>query len=168
MATKTYLRLINTNTGGPRNDITPLFGDFRAFRKLIEDFRVGLKDIEFDQIAGIDALGFVLGTALAWRLKKGFVPIRKNGKLPVPSHAVSFADYSGQKKGLEIARHALKRGLKFLLVDDWIETGSQIKAAIKIIEGRGAQVAGIATLHVDKGPKTDFLYKKYKVFSIMP
>jgi adenine phosphoribosyltransferase len=168
LAPRKYLQLINTNTGGPRNDITPLFVDYRAFQELIEDFRAGLKDIEFDQIAGIDAGGFILGATLAWRCKKGFIPVRKIGKLPVPSHSVTFVDYSGKKKGLEIPRHALKRGMKILLIDDWIETGSQIKAAIKIIEGQGAKVAGIATIHADKGPKTDFLFKKYKILSLMP
>ncbi|MEO7000991.1 MAG: adenine phosphoribosyltransferase, partial [Ktedonobacterales bacterium] len=74
-----YLALINHHTQGPRCDVTPLFGDYRAFTALLDDFMAHLNAIECDVVVGIDALGFILGTALALRLRKGFVPIRKGG-----------------------------------------------------------------------------------------
>jgi adenine phosphoribosyltransferase len=63
-----------------------------------------------DYVAGIDALGFVLGTAVALQFNKGFIPIRKQGKLPVAADAVEFVDYTGRQKGLELRRGALKAG----------------------------------------------------------
>ena len=90
-----YLALINHQTQGPRCDVTPLFGDYAAFSALLDDLVAQPGVIECDVVAGIDALGFILGTALALRMRKGFIPIRKGGKLPVPTDAVAFIDYSG-------------------------------------------------------------------------
>jgi hypothetical protein len=78
-----YLHLIDTSIQGPRYDVTPLFTDYRAFVALLDDFQQRLAKVQFDLVAGIDALGFILGTALALRVEKGLVPIRKGGKLPV-------------------------------------------------------------------------------------
>jgi len=60
-----YLRLIDTNTPGPRYDVTPLFADYEAFSFLVEDLLEGFIGVEFDCVVGIDALGFILGTAVA-------------------------------------------------------------------------------------------------------
>ncbi len=163
---KNYLRNINTQTGGPRNDITPLFKNPGDFKALIRDWKSQLKGLPVDVVAGIDALGFVLGTALALEMKKGFVPIRKKGKLPVKARSVSFVDYTGQQKGLEIGIKSLRAGEKVVLVDDWIETGSQVKAALKLIEKAEARVTAVATIHVDRNSQTRFL-EKYRVVSVM-
>ena len=166
MATKTYLRHINTQTGGPRNDITPLFKSHEDFHNLIRDWITQLKGQEIDVVAGVDALGFILGTALAMELKKGFVPIRKKGKLPVKIRSVFFADYTGQRKGLEIGTNSLHKGEKVVLVDDWIETGSQIKAALNLVKGAGAKVVAIAVIHMDRNAKTHYL-EKHHVITVM-
>ena len=89
---------------------------------------------QFDCVVGIDALGFILGTAVAIHSKKAFVPIRKGGKLPVVSDAIGFVDYTGQVKSLELRKGAITPGTRVLLVDEWIETGSQVKAAVELIE----------------------------------
>jgi adenine phosphoribosyltransferase len=78
-----YLRLIDIHTRGPRYAVTPLFGDYEAFMGLVRDLGRPFESVEFEVVAGIDALGFILGTALALRLHKGSLPIRKGGKLPV-------------------------------------------------------------------------------------
>src|SRR5262245_41075845 len=85
-----YLRLIDTKTRGPRYDVTPLFADGQAFARLIDDLAGRCGDLTFDLVAGIDALGFILGAALALRSRRGFVPIRKGGKLPVAADAARF------------------------------------------------------------------------------
>jgi len=118
-------------------------------------------------VAGIDALGFVLGTAMAIHLQRGFVPIRKGGKLPVLVEKEEFVDYSGQNKALEIRKGMIKNHEKVLLVDEWIETGAQVNTAINLIEKEGGLIAGIATINIDINPLTIQLRSKYKCHSIM-
>lgn len=79
---RAYLDLVDDETGGPRSDVTPLFADAQAFANLIDDLAAQLPTTGYDLVVGIDALGFVLGGALAIRAGKGCVPIRKGGKLP--------------------------------------------------------------------------------------
>jgi adenine phosphoribosyltransferase len=87
-----YLQLIDIQTPGPRCDVTPVFADPAAFAALVDDLAARFADTAFDAVAGIDALGFILGTALAWHAKRGFVPVRKGGKLPVAVDQVDFVD----------------------------------------------------------------------------
>jgi adenine phosphoribosyltransferase len=158
---KSYLRLIDTQTAGPRCDVTPLFADPAAFAQLIADLVAPFAAVPLDYVAAIDALGFVLGGAMAVRLGKGFIPIRKRGKLPVATRTVEFVDYSGQQKGLEIRRGLLQPGDRVLLVDEWIETGAQAQAAIHLIEQEGGIIAGIATINIDDNPLTLALRQRY-------
>ena len=94
-----YLRLID-EPSGKRCDATPLFADGAAFAALVDDLLALFSDTPFDAIAGIDALGFVLGGALAVRAGCGFVAVRKGGELAVAADRVEFVDYSGEKKSL--------------------------------------------------------------------
>jgi adenine phosphoribosyltransferase len=158
---KDYLRLVDIHTQGRRYDVTPLFADQAAFSELIADLAAPFDRAEIDLIIGIDALGFILGTAIAIRLGKGFVPIRKGGKLPVQTDKVEFIDYSGQPKTLELRAGALHPGINVLLVDEWIETGAQVKAAIELVEHQGGIVAGIAAINIDTNEKTSPILEKY-------
>jgi adenine phosphoribosyltransferase len=156
-----YLQLIDTHTPGPRYDVTPLFGDYAAFSRLADDLLERFDGAAFDLIAGIDALGFILGAGMAVRAQKGFVPIRKHGNLPVQVDVAEFVDYSGQPKALELRVGAVKLGTRVLLVDEWIETGAQAKAAISLIEKQGGVVVGVATVNVDVNENTRPLLEKY-------
>ena len=147
---KDYLRRIDTNTQGPRYDVTPLFADHKAFSSLVDEMLVHFADVQFDYVAAIDALGFVLGAAIALRGQKGLVPTRKAGKLPVPTMAANFVDYTGKEKSLKIRTDAISPGTRVLVVDEWIETGAQVQAAIELIEQQGGIVAGIASINIDK------------------
>lgn len=147
---KDYLKLIDTETLGPRCDVTPLFAHPTAFAALIADLTRPFEGIEFDFVAGIDALGFVLGAAMAITLEKGFITIRKGGKLPVPVVSRKFKDYTGLQKTLEIRTDILEQGDRVLLVDEWIETGAQVNAAIELLENQGAEIIGIATVNMDE------------------
>ncbi|HKP53789.1 MAG TPA: phosphoribosyltransferase family protein [Chloroflexia bacterium] len=149
-----YLQLIDTNTHGPRYDVTPLFSDHEAFTALIADLSRPFDASDFDVVAGIDALGFILGTAVALRFRKGFIPIRKGGKLPVEVDTCAFVDYTGQEKSLELRADAIKQGTRVLIVDEWIETGAQVKAAIQLIESQGGVIAGIAAINIDDNEAT--------------
>ncbi len=85
---KKYLSLIDRETPGNRYDVTPIFTDPEAFKQMVSDLYTPFLDSEIDLIAGIDALGFILGSALAQHTGKGFLPIRKGGKLPVETDSV--------------------------------------------------------------------------------
>jgi adenine phosphoribosyltransferase len=129
-----YLRLIDTRTSGPRCDVTPVFADFAAFAQLVADLASPFRSTPIDYVAGIDALGFILGTAIALHLQKGFLPIRKRGKLPVAVATTEFVDYTGQAKSLELREGSLREGDHVLIVDEWVETGAQMQAAIDLNE----------------------------------
>lgn len=161
-----YLRLIDTNTHGSRCDVTPLFEDGLAFAALTANLEHRLASVPFDVVAGIDALGFILGAALAVRAGTGFLPIRKVGKLPVPADHATFVDYSAQTKGLELRRGALTAGRRVLLVDEWIETGTQVRAAICLIERQEATVVAIAAIHIDVNDQTRELLATYLCITV--
>jgi adenine phosphoribosyltransferase len=159
-----YLRLIDTRGVG-RYDVTPLFADAAAVAALLDDLTRPFAGVAIDLVAGIDALGFILGAALATRLGKGFVPLRKGGKLPVPADATSFVDYTGTAKSLELRRGAILASARVLLVDEWVETGTQLGAAIELIERQGGQIAGIATIAMDDNAATEALRACYRCYA---
>ena len=161
-----YLAKIDTDTTGKRWDVTPLFADRASFTALVEDLARPFRDEKIDVVVAIDALGFILGTAVANALAVGLVPARKSGKLPVDSVAVEFIDYSGTRKALEMRTDALGPGMRVLLVDEWIETGAQAAAAIDLVERLGARIVGIATINVDSNPRTEEICTAYRVHSV--
>lgn len=165
---KPYLSKIDTATTGRRYDVTPLFADEQAFSQLVADLAQPLKGTELDAVACIDALGFILGTAIAGRLGLPVIPIRKGGKLPVAGEALEFEDYSGERKRLEIRRGLLRHGARVLLVDEWIETGAQIAVAAELIERQGATIAGIAAIRMDRCDRTAELASRYPVYTVWP
>jgi adenine phosphoribosyltransferase len=163
---KNYLDLIDTSTLGRRYDVTPLFGNYQAFSALLDDMLKLCQEIEYDSVAAIDALGFILGAAIAVRSKRPLVPIRKGGKLPVEAHKASFIDYTGKEKSLEIRLDALDPSNRVLLVDEWIETAAQVKAAISLIERQGAQVTGVLSICVDDSHTVKELSESYPILAI--
>ena len=163
---KQYLKRIDTQTTGNRCDVTPLFSSFEDFNALVDDLVSAFTEEKIDCVGGIDSLGFILGTAIAQKLGVGIIPIRKGGKLPVATVSKTFIDYSGNSKTLEIKKDVLKPGMRVLIVDEWVETGAQISAAIDLVESQKAIVAGIATINIDDNDITQNIRKKYKVVSI--
>ena len=98
---------------------------------------------------------------MACKLNVGFLPIRKGGKLPVPARRQDFVDYTGTTKSLELRSDIDLIDRKVLIVDEWIETGAQISAALSLVEDGGSTIIGVASIHMDKNPFTDELRKKY-------
>jgi adenine phosphoribosyltransferase len=158
--------LIDRDTSGSRCDVTPLFADPQAFSRLLDDLTRQLAGTEFDQVAAVDALGFILGTALALRTGKGLFAVRKGGKLPVRADAAEFVDYTGRSKSLELRRDAVVPGTRVLLVDDWVETGAQVRAAISLIERRGGAVAGVASINIDAEAGAALTRAGYRCFAV--
>ncbi|MBU1050336.1 adenine phosphoribosyltransferase [Candidatus Bipolaricaulota bacterium] len=163
---KRYLMKIDTHTTGNRNDVTPLFADREAFAQLVADLAMPFRDGTIDVVVAIDALGFILGTAVAESLGVGLVPVRKGGKLPVATERVEFVDYSGRRKALEMRHDALLPGMNVLIVDEWIETGAQVQAAITLVTRLAGTVGGIATICMDRNGHTQTLRETYRIHSV--
>lgn len=162
-----YFDRMGTDTTG-RYDVTPLFADPETFEALRTDLLAGVPD-DLTVVVGIDALGFVFGGALAADLGVGFVPVRKGGKLPYPDEALhrqEITDYTGTAKTLELRADALDEDDRALLVDDWVETGAQMRATADLVEAAGASVAGIAAVEVPRNEGTEPLFERYHVHSL--
>ncbi len=163
---KTYLKRIDTQTTGNRYDITPLFAHVDDFTELIDDFVTRFINLGIHYVAAIDALGFVLGTAIAQKLNVGIIVIRKGGKLPVETYNTPFIDYTHQNKELEIRKDILPQAARVLIVDEWIETGAQISAAIRLIERCNAVVVGVASISMDENEHTSEIASKYNIHTV--
>jgi adenine phosphoribosyltransferase len=156
-----YLRLIDKTTVG-RYDVTPIFSNGVALHQLVTDLLVPFERSEFNVVAGIDALGFIIGSAMAVSAGTGFIPIRKGGKLPAASRTAVFRDYTGTDKCLAVRKGIIVPGTRVLLVDDWIETGAQIKAAIDLVQLEGGVLIGVAAINIDKNEATRTLLQEYR------
>jgi adenine phosphoribosyltransferase len=163
MAGAWYLDRIDRNTPGSRDDVSPLFADGAAFAAAVEDLGARCDSLSYNAVAGIDALGFALGAALASRVGCGLILVRKVGKLPVPTLTESFTDYSGTVKVLELRADLVLSDARLLVVDEWIETGAQVTGAIKLMERAGGLVAGIACLHADDSEGAQRLAARYSI-----
>ncbi|MFA5678705.1 MAG: adenine phosphoribosyltransferase [Pseudomonas sp.] len=120
-------------------DVTTLFKDAQGFNGVIESLAQRYRERPIDVVAGIEARGFILGAALAHNLGKGFVPIRKKGKLPGQTHQVDYALEYGVDS-IEIHVDAITAGQRVLLVDDLIATGGTVLGAIALLERSGGAV----------------------------
>ena len=153
--------LIRHYPGAPRADVTPIFGDATALGAVARYLATPFAGAEF--VAAVDALGFVLGTAMAMVLGCGVLTIRKGGKLPGPVRSRTFTDYSGETKTLSLSRDLDLRGARVVVVDEWIETGAQVAAAIDLLEEAGAQIIGIATISIDQNDRTAALAERFLI-----
>ena len=163
-----YLNIMSPNTKGEKFawlDPTSIYINTNAFIDLLDDLLDDLEEFDCDVVAGIDAMGFVLGSALAARLRKGFLPIRKAGKLCVDTKKVDFVNYSKRNQFMEIRFPAFEAGTKVIIVDQWVETGGTMGAAIKLIEQQGGLVKGVIALAIEENDKTKKLRNDYKCFS---
>ncbi|MFK5598829.1 adenine phosphoribosyltransferase [Methylobacterium sp. HMF5984] len=120
-------------------DITTLLSDPRAFRRAVDALVHPFAGGRIDQVAGIEARGFILGGAVAHQLSAGFVPVRKKGKLPHKTVSIAYTLEYGTDE-LEIHVDAIKPGDRVLLVDDLIATGGTATAAVNLLRQIGAEV----------------------------
>ncbi len=120
-------------------DITTLLKDPVAFRITVDELVRRYKNVKIDKIAGIESRGFILGAPLAYALGIGFVPIRKQGKLPAETIGQEYALEYGTDR-IEIHTDAIAPSEKVLLVDDLIATGGTAEAACMLIEKMGGKV----------------------------
>jgi len=150
-------------------DITTLIKDPVGFRLVIDGLtqRYLENGVDFDVVVGIEARGFILGSALAYTLGKGFVPVRKPGKLPADVVSQEYELEYGTDK-VEIHIDAILPGTRVLLVDDLLATGGTALAAATLVEKVGGVVAEMAFIVnlPDIGGERKILEKGYRVFSL--
>jgi len=124
-------------------DITTLIKDPDGLKACIDDFVERYKDRDIDVIVGIDSRGFILGGALAYLLGKGFVPVRKKGKLPAETESEEY-DLEYGKDCIEIHKDAITPGQKVVIIDDLIATGGTAMAAAKLVNRLGGEIIEMA------------------------
>lgn len=127
-------------------DITPLLKDSEAFLEAINRMVDHYQDYDFDYIVGIEARGFLIGAPMATAMGKGFIPIRKPGKLPGEILSINYELEYGSNQ-VEIHRDAISAGEKVIIIDDLLATGGTIAATVKLIEELGGKVKGIGFLY---------------------
>lgn len=126
-------------------DITTLLADPTAFHRAVDELATPWEASRIDKVAGIEARGFILGAAVAYRLGAGFVPIRKKGKLPHATVRIAYSLEYGVDE-MEMHRDAVRPGERLLLIDDLIATGGTAIAGTKLLRSLGADV--VAALFV--------------------
>jgi len=167
-----YLNIMSPNTKGEKFawlDPTSIYINGDAFHDLLDDLMADLDGVTCDVVGGLDAMGFVLGSALATRLGVGFLPIRKAGKLCVDTDSASFSNYSGRTQDMEMRKPAFAAGTKVLLVDQWIETGGTMDGAIRLVEQQGGKVAGLVAIAMEDNEKTASYRRAYPcITAVLP
>ncbi len=149
-------------------DPSTLYINASIFRSVVDDLVAPFDPADVDVVAAFDAMGFVLGTAIAVRLGKGFLTLRKAGKLPVESDTVEFVNYSGRTQRMEMRTPAFRPGTRVLLVDQWVETGGTMDAGVRLVEGQGGVVAGIATVCIEENERTRAFRERYRCSTSVP
>lgn len=169
MTVKSHIRTIPhyPKQGIMFRDITTLLKDAVGFQLTINELVKRYADVKIDKVAGIESRGFIIGSALAYELGKGFVPIRKKGKLPAETIGHDYELEYGSDR-IEIHIDAVSNGEKVLLVDDLIATGGTAEAAVSLIQEAGGEVVECCFVIdlPDIGGRKRLERKGQKVFSL--
>ena len=120
-------------------DITSVIQDPDGLKLAVDGLADLVKDLDFDLVIGPESRGFIFGVPVAYLLGKGFIPVRKKGKLPRETVSQKYDLEYGQAE-VEIHKDAVKPGQKVVIVDDLIATGGSAEAAAKLVEQLGGQV----------------------------
>ena len=123
-------------------DVTTILEDPDGLSMAVDGVRQMLEGVEYDSVIGPESRGFIFGVPVAYAEHKGFIPVRKKGKLP---REVLSADYELEygKATVEIHKDSIKPGQKVVIIDDLIATGGTIEAIIKLVEELGGEVVKI-------------------------
>ncbi|NOY45185.1 MAG: adenine phosphoribosyltransferase [Deltaproteobacteria bacterium] len=126
-------------------DITTLLRDASSFNRAVDLLGHRYLDQPIDLVVGIEARGFVVGAALAYKLNKGVILVRKPGKLPYKTHSVSYELEYGSDT-LEIHQDAIEPGQRVLIADDVLATGGTVRAVVDLVRKTGGEVVECAFL----------------------
>ncbi|WP_305862226.1 adenine phosphoribosyltransferase [Helicobacter cholecystus] len=150
-------------------DITTLIGNAEVFSEFISHLCQRYKNQNIDYIVGLESRGFIFGSALAYAVGAGFVPIRKKGKLPYKTICKSYAlEYGEDSVEIHIDAFGHKKGARVVLIDDLIATGGTARAGVELIEAIGGEcVEACFLLDLVALNGSQQLSKKVKVYSIL-
>ncbi len=126
-------------------DITPLLKDNAGLAAAVDAMAAPWAAARIDAVLAVEARGYLLGTPVALRLGAGFVPARKPGKLPYDTVSVDYELEYGSDT-IEMHRDGVEAGQRVLIVDDILATGGTLAAAVRMVEGAGAEVVGLSVL----------------------
>ncbi len=148
--TERFKSLIRDVPGFPKKgivfrDITTLLKDGGAFHEVTDALADRYKNERVDLVASVDARGFIIGAAVAYRLGAGLVPLRKPGKLPADTLYAEYELEYGQDR-IEIHKDAIEERQRVLVVDDLLATGGTARATCELVERLGGEVVGVAFL----------------------
>ena len=147
-------------------DITTLLQNPRGLKKAIDEISKKYEAEDIDTVVGIEARGFIFGGAVACRLNAGFVPVRKEGKLPHETVKVTYELEYGTDT-LEVHKDSIKKGARVLIVDDLLATGGTASATAQMVQGLGGDIRGIVFLIELTDLKGREKLKSYPVFSLI-
>lgn len=147
-------------------DITSVLQDPDGLKMAIDQMDECLKDTDFDVVVGPESRGFIFGVPIAYNNNKGFVPIRKKGKLPCETISEEYALEYGTAT-LEVHKDAIKPGQKVVIIDDLIATGGTTEAIIKLIERLGGEVVKVVFLIELEGLNGREKLKGYDIDSVI-
>lgn len=143
-------------------DITPLLADGEAFGTVVDGFAAAYAGLQVDKVVGVEARGFILAAPVAYRCGAGFVPVRKEGKLPGPTYSASYSLEYGTAT-VEVHRDGIERGDRVLVLDDVLATGGTAAATAQLVERCGGAIMATAFL-----VELSFLHGRDRITALDP
>ncbi len=147
-------------------DITTVLQDADGLQLAVDGIQKSLEGVDFDLVVGPESRGFIFGVPVAYNLHKGFVPVRKKGKLPCETISMEY-DLEYGSAVIELHKDAIKPGQKVVIIDDLIATGGTIEAIIKLVEMLGGEVVKICFVMELAGLKGRDRLAGYEVSSVI-
>ena len=147
-------------------DVTSVLQEADGLQLSIDGIMDKLKGVDFDVVVGPESRGFIFGVPVAYNMKKGFVPVRKKGKLPCETVSMEY-DLEYGSAVIEMHKDSIKQGQKVVIIDDLIATGGTIEAITKLVEQLGGEVVKIVFLMELAGLDGRRKLAKYDVDSVI-
>ena len=147
-------------------DITTILNDKDGFKMAVDGLIKELKDVDFDLVLGSESRGFIFGAPVAYAMGKGFVLVRKKGKLPRATYSEDYELEYGTAT-LEMHQDAIKPGQKVVIIDDLIATGGTTEAIVRLVKKEGGEIVKIGFVMELEGLKGKEKLKDYDVFSLI-
>jgi len=147
-------------------DITSVLESADGFQLAVDAMLECIKDVDFDIFALAESRGFVFGSAMAYKLHKPMILIRKKGKLPCETISQEYELEYGSAE-LEIHKDSVKPGMKVIILDDLIATGGTLKASCQLVERLGGEVVDIVALMELEGLKGRTKLEGYRVDTVL-
>lgn len=147
-------------------DVTSVLQDKDSLKMAIDEIQKELEGVDFDLVLGPESRGFIFGVPVAYNMNKGFIPVRKKGKLPCETVEMEY-DLEYGTAVIEMHKDSIKPGQKVVIIDDLIATGGTIEAITKLVESLGGEVVKIVFLMELEGLKGRDKLQDYDIASVI-